>query len=49
VRKITADLKRVSEYTYDYAAHWKARGYMAEHWMLREAKEKIVRILRSKK
>jgi hypothetical protein len=46
VRKFTSDLKRVSEYTYDYAAHWKARGYKAEHWMLREAKSTIVRILR---
>lgn len=47
VRKFTADLKEVREPSYDYAAHWKARGYNAELWRLREAKSTIVRILRN--
>ena len=41
VKRFTKDLRVIREYTYDYMAHWKARGYKAEHWMLREAKTKI--------
>jgi hypothetical protein len=47
VRKFTHDLKEVREYTYDYPAHWKARGYKAEHWILIDAKTKIVNMIRS--
>ena len=46
VRRFTEDLRTVREYTYDYAAHWKACGYSADHWRLREAKTKIVRWIR---
>ena len=46
VRRFTKDLRILSEYTYDYAAHWKACGYSADHWRLRDAKAKIVRLIR---
>lgn len=43
VKRFTKDLRIIREYTYDYPAHWKARGYKVEQWMLREAKSKIVK------
>ncbi len=46
IRRFTEDLRTVREYTYDYAAHWKARGYIADHLRLREAKAKITRWIR---
>jgi hypothetical protein len=45
--RFNKELKKISVYTYDYAAHWNAIGYKAEHFVMREAKSKIVNWFRN--
>jgi hypothetical protein len=48
IKKFNKDFKVISVLTYDYPAHWNARGYKNDRETLRDAKKKIVRFYRKK-
>ena len=48
IKKFNKDLKVISVKTYDYPAHWRARGYKTDHISLNIHKTRIVNWYRKK-